>query len=800
MVTRRGTTKVAPYISALDRKLLRDLWEMKGQALAIAAVIAAGVTMFVTYLSNFDSLDRTLRNYYERERFADVFANVARAPERLASPIAAIPGVALVDTRVIADVTLDVPGMPEPATGRLVSIPARTRPLLNGVSLRRGVWPDPARPDEVVASEVFCEAHGFGPGDQVAAIINGRRRTLTIVGVGLSPEYVYAVKPGEIIPDNRRYGIFWMERRALATAFDMEGGFNDVSVTLAAGANADEAIAALDTLLEPYGGRGAYPRSLQMSAWTLANELTQLQTFGTITPLIFLGVAAFILNIALARALALQRAQIAALKAMGYSNGEIGWHYVKWALAIALVGAALGIVAGGRLGSGMAGLYNEYFRFPNLDYRLSADVAVASLAGSLLVAALGAQSAVRRAVAVPPAEAMRPESPQRYRQSIGERFRIFRRLPHGTRMILRNIERQPVRAALSVVGIALAGAVLLIGFSFIDVMDVLIDQQLGQAMRQDVTVSFVQPLSSDAVHAVRRLPGVIDVEPMRVVPARLRVGHRHRTLAVTGLVTAPTLNRVVARSGQVLTLPPDGLVLSKVLAETLRVEAGDSVRVEVLEGARPSWEVPVAALVDDSLGLQAYMQIDALRRLMREGGTVSGAVMMVDPAAIDALNQRVKLVPAIAGVALTDATLQSFRDTMAENMNFVIFLNVFFSGVIAFGVVYNSARVSLSERSRELASLRVLGFTRAEIALILVGELAILTVLSLPLGVVIGWVLGLLIMAMFNNEVYRLPFIVSAPTVAWTCLTVIGAAIVSALAVRRQLDRLDLVGVLKSRE
>jgi len=787
-------------VSALDRKLLRDLWEMKGQALAIAAVIGAGVTMFVTYLSNFDSLERTLSNYYERQRFAHVFAGAVRAPERLAARIAGIPGVSAVDTRVVADVTIDVEGLAEPASGRLVSIPPGGSSPLNAVHLRRGGWPDPSRPDDVVASEVFCEAHGFGPGARIAAIINGRRRTLTIVGVGLSPEYVYSVRPGEIFPDNRRYGIFWMNRQALASAFDMEGGFNDVSLRLARGASEDEAIAHLDRLLEPYGGRGAYPRSLQVSAWTLSNELTQLQTFGFVTPMIFLGVAAFILNIALTRALALQRPQIAALKALGYANGEIGWHYVKWALAIAALGSLAGIATGAWLGARMAELYNEYFRFPMLDYRLSADVAVGSILGSLAVAALGAQSAVRRAVSVPPAEAMRPDSPITYRQSVGERWRVFRRLPQASRMVLRNIERQPLRAAMSVVGIAFAGAVLLIGFSFLDVMNVLIDEQFMRAMRQDVTVTFARPLSADAIYAVRRLPGVVHVEPIRVVAARLRVAHRQRTLAVTGLEGAPSLNRVVERSGRVFTLPPDGLVLSKMLGEVLDVAPGGTVRVEVLEGARPAFDVQVAALVDDSMGMQAYMRVDALHRLMREGGTVSGAALLVDPARLEALNAELKRIPAVAGVAVRDATLRSFRQTMAEHMNLIIFFNVFFSGVIAFGVVYNAARVSLSERSRELASLRVLGFRRAEVALILLGELALLTLVSLPVGAVIGYGLGVFIMTIFTNEVYRLPFVVTPQTVAWTFLTVIGAAAVSALAVRHQLDRLDLVAVLKSRE
>jgi putative ABC transport system permease protein len=787
-------------VSALDRKLIRDLWEMKGQSLAIAAVIAAGATMFVTYLSNFESLMRTRDTYYQTARFADVFATVKRAPFSLEPRIAAISGVAVVATRVVADVTLDVPGMVEPATARLISLPERGRPPLNDVFLRRGRWIDQTRPDEVVASELFTEAHGFNPGDRVAAVINGRRRWLTIVGVGLSPEYVYAIRPGEMVPDKRQFGIFWMGRRALASAFNMEGGFNDVSLGLAKTARTTDVIADLDRLLEPYGGRGAIPRQLQISAWTLENELTQLRTFGFILPLIFFGVAAFILNVALARALALQRGQIAALKALGYSNGELAWHYIKWGLAIAGIGSVAGVAAGAWLGSALTGLYNQFFRFPALDYRLSATLALMSIASSLMVAALGAQSAVRRAVRIPPAEAMRPEPPAQYRQSLFERpWRRFR-LTLVTRMILRNLERQPVRTFISVLGIAFAVAVLFVGLAFIDVMDVLIAQQFDVAMRQDATVNFVEPRSERAIHAVERLPGVIDVEPMRAVPVRLRAGSRSRTLAIIGLPRTPRLNRVVNRAGHAFALPAQGLVMSRMLGEVLDVVPGSSVQVDVLEGARPVLDVPVVALVDDSMGLQAYMEIDAVRRMMREGGVITGAAVTLDTAATGSFYAKVKTLPVVAGVSLREVMLRNFRDTMAQNMNLQIFINVIFAGIIAFGVVYNSARVSLSERERELASLRVLGFTRAEISLILLGELAIVTVAALPIGAALGYGLGRLIMTGFNNEVYRLSFSVTAATVAWSFLVVIAAAILSGLVVRRRLDRLDLVAVLKTRE
>jgi putative ABC transport system permease protein len=558
------------WIDMLDRKLLRDLWNMRAQAAAIAAVMAAGVTMFVAYFSNFESLQRARAAYYQDARFAHVFASVTRAPSSLEGQLRDLPGVHDISTRVVVDVTLDVAGMSEPATGRLISIPERGRPSLNDVFLRQGRWPDAMRPDEVLASELFCEAHGLHSGDRIAALINGRRRELTIVGVALSPEYVYAIAPGEMFPDTGRFGIFWMNRRSLGAAFDMEGGFNEVSLRLSGSASADDVLAAVDRLLEPYGGRGAIPQSLQPSAWTLDNELTQLQTFGLLIPAIFLGVAAFVLHVALTRALGLQRTQIAALKALGYSNRSVAWHYVKWALVIAAAAAIAGVATGAWLGSNLILLYNEFFRFPSLAYHLSPALALLSIAGSLVIAALGAQSSVRRAVRIPPAEAMRPEPPARYRRSLVEvRWRPLR-LSFTMRMVVRALERQPVKALASVTGIAFAVAVLFVGLAFVDVMNTLIDEQFSLTMRQDATVTFVEPLTARVSHEAARLPGVLDIETARIVAARLRAGTRSRTLAITGLGPAPRLTRVVDRRRGALELPAQGLLLSQMLGESCR--------------------------------------------------------------------------------------------------------------------------------------------------------------------------------------------------------------------------------------
>jgi putative ABC transport system permease protein len=787
-------------IRALNRKLLRDLLAMKGQAAAIALVIASGVTMFVTYHSNFESLRRTQQAYYDRYRFADVFVTAKRVPERVADRLSEIPGVGVVDTRVVADVTLDLPGKEVPSRGRLVSIPAGGHPRLNDVFLRRGRWIDSGHPDEVLVSEAFAIANGFEPGVEIAAIINGKRRELRIVGIALSPEYVYTIPPGEIVPDDSRFGILWMERKALASAFNMEGGFNDVTLRLLPGASGSEVIAQLDRMLESYGGLGAFPRALQFSHWTLDSELNQLQKFGFIVPAIFLGVAAFILNVAMTRALTLQRTQIAALKALGYTNPELAWHYLKWALLIAALGAVVGTAAGAWLGRFMIQLYNQYFRFPVLDYRLSAGVAIGAALGSLIIAALGALSAVRRAVRIPPAEAMRPEPPAQYRPSLVERGFIGRHLSNITRIILRNIERQPFRAAASLVGISLAMAILVVGLFLVDAMDVLKEMQFSYVQRQDMTLSFVEPLSERSIYELRALPGVEYVEPLRSVPVRLRYGHRSRNLSILGLPALPTLNRIVDRSGKVLAPPPEGLLLSKTLAEILKVTPGEQVRLEVLEGSRPVLDITVAGLVDEFLGLSVYMHEEALHRVMREGKRLSGAFLQVDSLEMPQLYRKLKSTPEVAGVGLTAAALRSFERTMAENMGIMTTITIVFACIIAFGVVYNAARISLSERSHELASLRVLGFRRAEISIILLGELALLTVLAMPLGAGIGYLMVKGILAAVENELYRFPLVITIQNIGRSALAVAIATAFSALAVRRKLDRLDLVAVLKIRE
>jgi putative ABC transport system permease protein len=788
-------------MSTLDTKLLRDLAEMKGQAVAIGAVIAAGVAMFVMFLTSLDSLSSTQASYYARNRFADVFASLKRAPLSLAARIEEIPGVSRIETRVVEQVTLDLPDLAEPAVARLVSLPERREPALNAPHLRSGRSVAPGeRRCEIVASEAFVIAHQLKPGDTIAAVINDSRETLRIVGTALSPEYIAVVPPGELIPGDERFGIFWMGYDELAAAFDMEGAFNDVALDLAPDASEPEVIRRLDLLLAPYGGLGAYGRKDQLSNQFVTAELNQLRSMGTAAPIIFLGVAAFLLNVVLNRIISTQREQIGALKAFGYGRRELATHYIKLALIISGVGALVGSAAGAWLGRGLTALYAKFYHFPSFEIQIDLRTVVLAFAISSGAAVVGVMGAVTRVARLAPASAMRPEPPARYHATMLERLGMQRLLTQTTKMIMRHLERRPFKSALSSFGIALAVAILVVGTFTEDAVGYLMHFQFDIAERQDITVTFAEAHASDALREIARLPGVRRVEPFRSVAARLRFEHRSRRVGIMGVTSGADLKRLIDDKEQPVAVPPRGLMLSSALAVRLGVKPGDTLTVEVLEGSRPVRSMTVGALITEFSGLSAYMEISALNRFMREGPNVSGAYLSADPARVDALYHQLKELPGIAGVSVKQASLESFEKTMAENLGMMRVFMIAFSSIIAIGVVYNSARISLAERSRELGTLRVIGFTRAEISSILLGELAILTALAIPVGLYLGYALAAAMALGLQNDLYRIPLVIAPATYVMAATVVVVAAILSGLLVRRQLDHLNLIEVLKSKE
>ena len=784
---------------ALQIKLLRNLWTMKGQGLAIAAVIATGVAMFVMSITALESLYLSQQSVYRSQQFAEVFASVKRAPESLIERVRNLAGVALVETRVQAPLRIQIPAFAEPISGLAMSIPDGHQPQLNQLFFRAGGLPDPERDDQLVVSEAFAEAHKLQPGDSLAVIINGRYQTLLITGIALSPESIYQIRLGDLFPDFSRYAIVWINRTALEAAFGMDGAFNNLVLSLAPGSRPEPVIAALDVLLEPWGGVGAYDREEQISHRYLVQELAQLKAMAIIMPLIFMSVSAFLLNVVAARVIRTQREQIAVLKAFGYTRLDVALHYLQLVLVVVFIGSVVGLLLGVWMASGMARMYQEFFRFPWLEFRLRWSVALLAIVVAGGATLLGVMGAVLRAFRLPPAEAMRPELPARYRATLIERLGI-RGFSQPVRMILRNLERQPVKAGLSIVGIAFAVAIMMVTGFQRGAITYMLDVQFRLAQRQDVTVSFYEPVAARALYELLALPGVSYAEPFRAAPAILRFGQREYRTPVQGYVPHAQLFSVLDANLQPILIPEQGLLLTDHLAQLLGVKPGDVVRVSVQEGRRPQLDIVVVGLVQEYVGVGAYMHHSGLSRLLQESETISGSFLAVDVQALPELQRRLDQVPRVAAVTLRENSIRAFFDMMDKSILVFTLFSMAMAGAIAFAVVYNNARIALAERAHELATLRVLGFARAEVAFILVGELLLLTLLALPLGFVLGIGLCELLTLGMQTDLYRVPLILTAQTYATSALVVLVASVASLLIVGRSLAQLDMVSALKARD
>lgn len=787
-------------MKALDRKLLRDLRLMWSQVITIALVVASGVAGFITSFSAYDALSWSRDLYYADARFADVFATLKRAPLSLERQLESMSGAAHVQTSLTQVVPVTIPNVADPIIGRLIGLDVQSPQRLNKIHLRSGrmIEPHHSGAIETLVSEGFAIARQLRPGDRVEALVNGKREDLLIVGIALSPEYIFAGMGGS--PDQRGFVVFWLDRVALGAAYNMEGAFNQVAVRLAPGATEGPVIDQLNRLLEPYGGISAHGRDLQMSHMILNSEIKEQRVLGTVLPSIFLAVAGFLLNVVLSRQIATQREQIAALKALGYDDGAIGIHYMKLVLVIVVLGVAIGLALGATLGHWFVGIYADVFRFPELRYRLKPVLVLAAVGVAIGAALLATWNAIRATVQLAPAEAMRPPSPGVYKPMLIERWGLQHWVSPAVRMILRTMERRPLRTSLTILGVAVAMAIVITGAFWRDAIAVLMDTQFNQVLRGDVSIALLEASPARIQHEVAKLPHVTAVEGARTAAIRLvHTNHAWRG-AIQGKAAQPELHRIVGIDRQVYAPPAGGLMLTDRLAQRLQVKPGDTVRMEFLEGRREVVNVMVTGMVVEMMGMNVYMERRALNELLREGDLVNQMTVAVERGHEPEFLKKLKELPKVAAAVSKSVMARNIEDVTARNVLVFSAILTAFATVIAIGVVYNNARIALAERAWELASLRVLGFTRGEVSAFLLGELAIEIIAAIPLGMILGYFLASAIVSMIKTDEFHFPFVIEPATYAFAALCVLVAGALSALIVRRRVDTLDLVAVLKTRE
>jgi len=786
-------------MEALDRKLLRDFGRLWSQFLAISLVLAAGVAVLLMSFGMSAALQETRSTYYERNRFADIFVDVKRAPDTLLGIIGDIEGVASLEPRVTTYATLDIPDKVDATVAYVTSIPEYGAEL-NQPILRLGNWPGANATDEVVLNAPFGEANDLWPGDQFTATLNGIKRTLTVTGWALSPEFIYTIGPGSLIPDDEDFGIVWMPQVALAAVLDRTGAFNNLAVKLRPGYQYAPVIDELDRLLEPYGTLGAIDNTEQVSNAFIDAEITQLQTLAYTLPPIFLGITIFLVNMVMGRIVTLERAEIGLLKALGYSDGAILMHYLLLAGMVGVVGVALGFVAGSWLSYELARLYASFLKFPYLIYSVSWNIYVIAGVLGLLAAGTGAARSAWTAARLAPATAMSPPAPPRFTTSWVDRVLQAIRISQPSMMILRSLVRWPVRAGMSVLGMALAVGILVSSNFFPDALDLIIDTAFYQSNRQHAVLYFNDDMREDAVTEVSRLPGVLQAEGQQFATAILRNEHRSKRTTVEARRPGADLSRIVSAAGRIVDAPPGGIMLSERLAAQLGVGAGDMVEVKFLGVNQGTYNLPVTQLVRQYFGLGAYLDQATADRLFQQSTRVGIVNVTLDPTQNVAFQQSLKDMPRIAGRAMMAENRAGFEETISRNILITTTIYAILGTLITVGVAYNGARIQLSERARELASLRILGFTRGEVGFVLVGEIMLLALLAQPLGWLIGWGVAKMLTESYSSDLYIMPLVVKPSTFASASLIVLSAAVVSVLIVRRRLDRIDLVSVMKTRE
>jgi putative ABC transport system permease protein len=788
-------------MKALDRKVLRDLRLLWSQALTIALVVASGIGGFVATLSAVDSLAAARDGFYASAHFADAFVELKRAPDAVAGRVAEVPGVIDLQTTVETMARVSVPGTIDPVIGQLIGRDARRPQRLNQVQLRSGRWPEAgARTGseiECVVSVSFAEAHRLKPGATVSALVNGKRRSLRITGTALSPEYIFGGLMG--LPDMRAFGVFWVDADELAAALDMRGAFNRIALKLAPSASEPAVLDAVTRRLAGLGGAPAHGRDEQGSHAMLDNEIREQQVLGTVLPAIFLAVAGFLLHVVTARLVATQREQVAALKALGYRDGAIALHYLKLVAPMVLGGYLLGLLLGGWMGEMLTRLYAEMFRFPSFRHEVPLSLALAGLAIVGITGVLGTLTAIGSTVRLSPAEAMRPPAPGRYRRALLERVPRLRLAP-AIRMIVRNVERRPLRAALTVGGIAASVAIVIMGNFFRDAIEAIVDTQFNQGMRSDVIVWMTDPVDAAAARELARLPGVLEVESGRRLAVRFSNGHRSEKGLIDGQPPVARLQRVVDVEQRAAFAPADGLLMTDRLADKLHLRPGNLVTVEVREGRREVLRIPLQATVSDMMGLNAFVRRDALNAMLGDGDLANFFSLRVGASDLPRVLKATQSLPKVAGAFSKSTMLRNMEEISARNVRIMSTILTVFAAIIAVGVVYNNARIALAERSWELASLRVLGFTRAEVSLLLLGELGLGIALALPLGMLLGWSLTHGIVGLMRTDQFMFPVVIQPRTYAWAAICVVAAGVASALVVRRRIDRLDMVAALKTRE
>lgn len=791
-------------VSALDRKLLREIRSSWGLLLAITSVMAVGVMCFIYTRSAYNNLSLARWKYYAECRMADFWVDVKKAPLAELAAIAELPGVTAVRPRIQFYATVDLERVPAPLNALVLSLPDERAPVINDILLRRGGYFTDRRDNEVIVNDAFARRHHVHPGEWIHLILNNRRQELFVVGTAISCEFVYLVGPGAITPDPEHFGVFYLKRRYAEEIFDFDGAANQLVGTLAPGVEdrPEDVLRRIETRLTAYGVSSSTPRSQQSSNRFLSDEIRGIGVFASFLPFIFLAVGALVLNLVLVRLIEQQRVVIGTLKALGYHDRQLFTHFTRLGLAVGLAGGLAGLALGYGMAEFITSLYRRFYEFPELANQIDRPTYAAGLAISLTFAVIGSWQGARFAMRLNPAEAMRSRPPAGGGAIWLEHFGwLWRRLGFGWRLTLRNVFRHKLRTGVGVFACAMGAALLVCGFMLSEALEYLVNFQFERILRSDVDLSFSDERGLPALLEARRLPGVDAAEPTcDVVCTFVRGPRRHRGV-VTGLSPRSQLTTPRDVSGRRIRIPEHGLAMNRKLAELLEVSTGDVVTLLPIKGRRYPLEVPVVEISNSYIGMAVYCDVAYLSGLVGEELLLSGVQLAADPrpGPRTALLHDLKHLPGLQAVNVRADMIDNLQVVVRTQRIFILLL-VLFAAVIFFCSLLNASLIALAERRREVATFRVLGYSAWQVGGFFLRESLLVNAVGTLLGLPLGYGLAVLISIIYNTEMFRFPVIATPGVWGWTLGLALTFALAVHVVVQHSILQLDWLEASKTRE
>ncbi len=777
----------------LDLRLLRMIKASKGQFISVVVIIMVALSIFISFSTTAVNMRNGIDYYYEETKLSHIHVQLMRIPQSALDQIESIEGVTDVQGRVTFDVPLKTDDEEEKVRIRIISLPeggGKVNRLYSDETL------DEIAQGNAILIRQFAEARNITPGNIIQPYINGREHSLKVTGVASSSEFVYLMENEQtMMPAPEKFGVVYVTEEFAQSVYGYKGSYNELLIRVKDEDMIDDVSEELEERLDKYGVKRIIKREDQLSHKILSQELMGLDTMAAAIPILFLVVAGIIISIVLSRIVSNDRMSIGVLKALGYGNMDVLFHYLKYALFIGLTGSALGILIGLSLAGVLSELYAMFFEIPLLKVDIQYIYIIYSLILTSLFCIASGLMGARHVLGIMPADSMRPEPPKSGKHIFIEKITfIWSRLSFSWKMVIRNIVRMKRRFVFLVMGLAMAFAINTVPVFMWDSATGMFYIQFGQFQKMDYIIGLAKPMSEDVIYDIKGLMKDGKLEPRIEYPFEIRNGWKKMNASIIGVPRDTKFYEFRNEYDKEVTLPERGIFITEYMAKALNIKKGDHVRVKNFIPGKDDMDFEVKEIIKQYLGANAYMDIEHMRETLTEKNMITG-VAASSKEDLKTKLEDAKNISSISSIDDMTKTFEEYIDIMLLSINIMML----FGGVLGFALIYNSTIISIAERRMELAALRVMGFDKKEIFWMLAKENSMITFIAILLGIPVGIGMIQSMADAFNTELYSLPIIITPRTFVMAGLSTILFAAIAQLAALKKIHNINFIDALKSR-